>query len=62
MNDRFMPKSEVARYFGISTRSVDYWVEAKRLPVPERLPNGRPAWRQSVIESLVPRPHSHEAA
>lgn len=51
--DRWLSKPEVARLFSVSTRSLDNWVSRGRLPAPDRLPNGRPAWRESVIRGAV---------
>jgi predicted DNA-binding transcriptional regulator AlpA len=44
---------------GVSTRSIDRWIEIGRFPRPDlRLPNGRPLWLNETIEaherSLVP--------
>jgi predicted DNA-binding transcriptional regulator AlpA len=54
--DHYLSKVAVARIFGCSTRSLDNWVKRGQLPKPERLPNGRPAWRESVIRGSVASP------
>ena len=52
-NDPYRLKPWVANYFSTTTRTVDNWIRAGRLPQPDRLPNGRPAWRESVIRAAV---------
>ncbi|MDQ5945451.1 MAG: hypothetical protein QG619_873 [Pseudomonadota bacterium] len=53
-DDPWLLKPAVAQAFGgVTTRSVDNWVKSGRLPPPDRLPNGRPAWRESVIRNAV---------
>lgn len=59
--DRWLSKPEVARLFGVSTRSLDNWITRGRLPLPDRLPNGRPAWRESVIRGAVRTPEAAAA-
>ena len=51
--DRFVSKPELARTLSMTTRSVDNWCKAGRLPPPDRLPNGRPAWRESVLREVL---------
>lgn len=51
--DRYLAKSELAALFGVSTRTIDAWVAAGRLPRPERLPSNRPRWRESVARAAV---------
>lgn len=51
--DRWLSKDEIARRFNCSPRSVDNWVRRGTFPAPDRLPNGRPAWRESVVLASV---------
>jgi len=51
--DRWLTKPEVAYTLSTTTRTVDRWVARGVLPPPDRLPNGRPAWRASVIRDAV---------
>jgi predicted DNA-binding transcriptional regulator AlpA len=51
--DRWLGKADLARIFGVTPRSIDNWVSRGRLPAPDRLPNNRPAWRESVIRACV---------
>jgi predicted DNA-binding transcriptional regulator AlpA len=51
--DRWLSKPEVARLYGCTPRSIDNWVQRGKLPHPDRLPNGRPAWRESVVRGAV---------
>lgn len=53
IDDRYLGKPDVALLLGVTTRSIDNWTKDGRLPKPERLPNGRPAWRESVIRGAV---------
>ena len=53
LDDPYRRKPEVARHFSVTPRTIDNWVRAGRLPEPERLPNGRPAWRESVIRAAM---------
>jgi hypothetical protein len=60
-DDRWMDKGEVARLFGCTPRSIDNWTKAGKLAPPDRLPNGRPAWRESVIRGSVSSPAARAA-
>jgi predicted DNA-binding transcriptional regulator AlpA len=58
MNDRLMTTREVADFFHNTPRSIFNWEKSGRLPPPLRLPNGRKAWKETVIRSLVETPEA----
>lgn len=53
LTDRWLSKPDVALILSTTTRTVDRWVARGVLPPPDRLPNGRPAWRASVVYAAV---------
>lgn len=56
MQDRYFTKREVADLCGVSRRSIDAWIQAGRFPHPERLPSGRPRWREAVVRAAIRQP------
>lgn len=52
-SERYMSKREVAVLYGVTTRTIDEWVQVGRFPKPDRLPNHRPRWRASVVDRQV---------
>lgn len=60
--DRWLDKGAVARLFDVTPRSIDNWTRRGLLPAPDRLPNGRPAWKESVIRGSVTSPPVRVAA
>jgi predicted DNA-binding transcriptional regulator AlpA len=56
MNDQLEPYlgvTDVARLFNVSERSIHNWRRAGKLPEPDKLPSGRPCWRESVLRNYV---------
>jgi predicted DNA-binding transcriptional regulator AlpA len=51
--ESYLSKPALARFYGVSTRTIDNWVAAKKIPEPCRLPNGRAAWPLSVARSTI---------
>jgi len=54
--ERYLSKSEVADWFGVSTRTIDAWLKNRRFPVPYRQPGGRPRWPKSDLLQVMQRP------
>ncbi len=53
MTDRFLTRHELAKLYGISTRTVDDWRSRGMLPEPSLTPSGRPRWLESVARAAI---------
>ncbi len=53
ITERYLSKREVATLYGVTTRTIDDWTFNGRFPKPDRLPSGRPRWRESVVQRQV---------
>jgi predicted DNA-binding transcriptional regulator AlpA len=56
MTDRFLTRRQVAELFGVSTRTIDSWHKAGRLPPAARIPSDRPRWRESTLRLAIRQP------
>lgn len=41
---------DLAKRYKRSTRTIKRWQKSRKLPPPTRMPNGRDAWADTVIE------------
>jgi predicted DNA-binding transcriptional regulator AlpA len=50
----FLSKSELARELGVSTRTINRWVEIDLLPKPERVGHRTVYWKRIAVEKCIP--------
>jgi len=53
--ERYLSKTEVAHWFGVSKRTIDIWTRHRNFPQPCRQPGGRPRWPASALENVMQR-------
>lgn len=41
----YVTKRELAKFYGVSTRTIDVWRSEGKIPQPEMTPGGRPRWK-----------------
>jgi len=61
VNEQMMSTRQVADFCGVSTRTIGNWISAGKISAPARLPNGRPAWPESVVKDFVKYPDAQAA-
>ena len=48
---KWFSQTALAKRYGVTTRTVQRWTKSGKLPPPDKLPRGRAAWGDIVIEA-----------
>lgn len=60
---QYLSKPDLARHYGVSSRSIDRWRVDRKFPPPDiYLPNGQPRWLGKTVEAHERRSVTGNAA